>query len=327
MANEGRLRGKLVTVFGGSGFVGRHVVRALAKRGWRVRVAVRRPDLAGHTQPMGVVGQVVPVQANVRYPESIRRALAGADAVVNLVAILSESGKQTFDAVHIAGAEAIAKACAEEGIGTLVHMSAIGADPESGSVQARSRAAGEAVAQQHMPGAIIMRPSIIFGPEDSFFNRFAGMARFLPVLPVIGDGETLFQPVFVGDVAQAVVKAVEGELRPGRVYELGGPEQKSFRALMQYVLDVTGRKRLIAALPVPLARIQATVLELLPGKLLTNDQITSLQSDNVVSQAAINEGRTLEAMGIRPTAMEAVVPGYLWRFRRMGEFQTSKPLS
>lgn len=325
MAEQGK--GKLVTVFGGSGFVGRHVVRALAKRGWRVRVAVRRPDLAGHTQPMGVVGQVVPVQANVRYPDSVARALAGADAVVNLVAVLAESGKQTFEAVHIAGAEAIAKACAEAGISNLVHMSAIGADPDSDSGQARSRAAGEAVIRKHVPSAIIMRPSIIFGPEDAFFNRFAGMARFSPVLPVIGDGENRMQPVFVGDVAQAVVKAVEGGLAAGRVYELGGPEAKTFRELMQYVLDVTGRKRLLAPLPVPLARVQATILEMLPGKLLTNDQISSLQVDNVVSSSAVNEGRTLEGMGIRPTAMEAVVPGYLWRFRRMGEFQTSKPVN
>lgn len=327
MVGDGRGNGRLVTVFGGSGFVGRHIVRALAKRGWRVRVAVRRPDLAGHTQPMGVVGQVVPVQANVRYPESIARALAGADAVINLVAILAESGKQTYDSVHVAGAEAIAAACAQAGIGTLVHMSAIGADADSDSLQARSRAAGEAAVRRLFPAAIILRPSIIFGPEDSFFNRFASMARFSPVLPVIGDGETKFQPVFVGDVAQAAVKAVEGQLAAGRTYELGGPEQKSFRSMMQYVLDVTGRNRLIVPLPVPLARMQATVLELLPGKLLTNDQISSLQSDNIVSQSAVNEGRTLEGMGIRPTAMEAVVPGYLWRFRRMGEFQNSKPAS
>lgn len=322
MAEQGN--GKLVTVFGGSGFVGRHVVRALAKRGWRVRVAVRRPDLAGHTQPMGVVGQVVPVQANVRYPESVARALAGADAVVNLVAVLAESGKQTFDAVHIAGAETIAKACAEAGISNLVHISAIGADLDSDSMQARSRAAGETMIRKYVPSAIILRPSIIFGPEDSFFNRFASMARFSPLLPLIGDGGSKMQPVFVGDVAQAVVKSVEGDLSAGRVYELGGPEAKTFRDLMQYVLDVTGRKRILMPLPVPLARMKATVLEILPGKLLTNDQISSVLTDNVVSSAAVNEGRTLEGMGIRPTAMEAVVPGYLWRFRRMGEFQPSK---
>ncbi|MGL4810465.1 MAG: complex I NDUFA9 subunit family protein [Beijerinckiaceae bacterium] len=324
MAHAAQQGGRVVTVFGGSGFIGRHVVRALAKRGWRVRVAVRRPDLAGHTQPMGVVGQVVPVQANVRYPESVARAVAGADAVVNLVAVLAESGKQTFDALHVEGAAAIARACAEAGIGRVVHVSAIGADAQSDSAYARTKAAGEAAMRQSIPSAVILRPSIVFGPEDKFFNRFAGMARFSPVLPVIGDGETKFQPVFVGDVAQAVVKGVEGELGGGRVYELGGPEAKSFKALMQYVLDVTGRRRLVAPLPVPLARIKATVLERLPGQLLTNDQITSLQYDNVVSQAAINEGRTLEGMGIRPTAMEAVVPGYLWRFRRMGEFQASK---
>ncbi|MGL4494421.1 MAG: complex I NDUFA9 subunit family protein [Beijerinckiaceae bacterium] len=324
MAHAAQQGGRVVTVFGGSGFIGRHVVRALAKRGWRVRVAVRRPDLAGHTQPMGVVGQVVPVQANVRYPESVARAVAGADAVVNLVAVLAESGKQTFDALHVEGAAAIARACAEAGIGRVVHVSAIGADAQSDSAYARTKAAGEAAMRQSIPSAVILRPSIVFGPEDKFFNRFAGMARFSPVLPVIGDGETKFQPVFVGDVAQAVVKGVEGELGGGRVYELGGPEAKSFKALMHYVLDVTGRRRLVAPLPVPLARIQATVLERLPGQLLTNDQITSLQYDNVVSQAAINEGRTLEGMGIRPTAMEAVVPGYLWRFRRMGEFQASK---
>ncbi|MGL5735503.1 MAG: complex I NDUFA9 subunit family protein, partial [Beijerinckiaceae bacterium] len=193
MAHAAQQGGRVVTVFGGSGFIGRHVVRALAKRGWRVRVAVRRPDLAGHTQPMGVVGQVVPVQANVRYPESVARAVAGADAVVNLVAVLAESGKQTFDALHVEGAAAIARACAEAGIGRVVHVSAIGADAQSDSAYARTKAAGEAAMRQSIPSAVILRPSIVFGPEDKFFNRFAGMARFSPVLPVIGDGETKFQ--------------------------------------------------------------------------------------------------------------------------------------
>lgn len=324
---------QLVTVFGGSGFVGRHVVRALVKRGYRVRVAVRRPDLAGFLQPLGTVGQIHAVQANLRYPDSVAAAVKGADAVVNLVGILQESGRQSFAAVQANGTRAIAQACAALGVTRLVQVSAIGADRESASLYARSKAEAEAAVTQAVPGAVILRPSIVFGPEDGFFNRFASLARMLPVLPLIGGGETKFQPVFVGDVAEAVARAVDGAVAGGRIYELGGPEVKSFRELLAYICAVTGRKRLLAALPFPLARIQAQVLEivdtltlgLLPNELkLTRDQITLLESDNVVSQAATAEGRTLEGLGVTPSSIEAVVPSYLWRFRKTGQFDTAR---
>ncbi|MFO1150092.1 MAG: complex I NDUFA9 subunit family protein [Alsobacter sp.] len=324
---------QLVTVFGGSGFIGRHLVRALARRGYRVRAAVRRPDLALFLQPLGNVGQVVPVQANLRYPDSVRRAVEGADAVVNLVGILAEDGKQTFDAVQAAGARAVAEATAAAGIARLVQMSAIGADAGSESLYARSKAEGEAAALAAVPGAVIVRPSIVFGPEDSFFNRFAALARMSPVLPLVGGGETRFQPVFVGDVAEAIARGVDGTIGGATAYELGGPEVKSFRALMEYVLEVTGRRRLLVPLPFGVARLQAGVLEalkyatfgLLPEEfLLTRDQVTLLEQDNVVSAAATAEGRTLEGIGIAPESIESVVPSYLYRFRRMGQFDRGK---
>jgi uncharacterized protein YbjT (DUF2867 family) len=326
--------GKLVTVFGGSGFVGRHVVRALVKRGYRVRAAVRRPDLAGHLQPLGVVGQVHAMQANLRYAESVQRAVDGADAVINLVGILQEQGRQKFDSVQAEGARAVAAACASAGIGTLVHMSAIGADAASLSQYARSKAEGEAAVFANLPGAVIMRASIIFGPEDGFFNRFAALARMLPVLPLVGGGETRFQPVFVGDVAEAMARAVDGAVAGGKIYELGGPEQKTFKQLLAYVCEVTGRKRALATLPFPLASLQAGVLEiadkltlgLLPDAIkMTRDQVILLKSDNVVSDAAIREGRTLEGLGITPSSIEGIVPGYLWRFRKSGQFEASRP--
>jgi NADH dehydrogenase len=320
---------QLVTVFGGSGFIGRHLVRALAKRGYRVRAAVRRPDLALFLQPLGNVGQVVPVQANLRYPDSVRRAVEGADAVVNLVGILAEDGKQTFDAVQADGARAVAEATAAAGITRLVQMSAIGADANSESLYARSKAEGEAAAVSAVPGAVVVRPSIVFGPEDSFFNRFAALARMSPALPLIGGGETRFQPVFVGDVAEAIARGVDGAVKGGVAYELGGPEVKSFRALIEYVLEVTGRRRLLVPLPFGVARLQAGVLEglkyatfgLLPEEfLLTRDQVRLLEQDNVVSAAAKAEGRTLEGIGIAPESIEAIVPSYLYRFRRLGQF-------
>jgi NADH dehydrogenase len=326
--------GKLVTVFGGSGFVGRHVVRALVKRGYRVRAAVRRPDLAGHLQPLGVVGQVHAMQANLRYPQSVLRAVEGSDAVVNLVGILQEQGRQTFGAVQAEGARAIADAARAAGVRAVVHMSAIGADAASASVYARTKAAGEAAMLAIRPDAIIMRASIVFGPEDQFFNRFAALARIMPVLPLVGGGETKFQPVHVGDVAEAIARAVDGGLKPGTVYELGGPEAKSFRELLEYVCEVTGRKRLLATLPFGLASLQAGALEfvdkltfgLLPDAIkMTRDQVTLLRSDNVVSDAARAEGRTLEGMGIAPASIEGVVPSYLWRFRKSGQFEHARP--
>ena len=314
----------LVTVFGGSGFVGRHLVRALAKRGWRVRVAVRRPDLAGHLQPLGIVGQVQPVQANLRYRDSVARAVAGADAVVNLVGILSESGRQTFGAVQAAGAKAVAEAAAAAGIRNVVHLSAIGADAESASDYAASKAYGEKAMLAAVPTAAILRASVIFGPEDKFFNRFASLARFTPALPLIGGGETRFQPVYVGDVADAIVAALEGKARAGAVYELGGPEVASFKTLMEYILKETGRTCLPVNVPFWAARLQASVLQLLPNPLLTVDQVNLLERDNVVSAEAAGEGRTLQGLGIQPTAYASVVPGYLYRYREHGQFERAR---
>ncbi|WP_353186094.1 complex I NDUFA9 subunit family protein [Bosea sp. (in: a-proteobacteria)] len=324
---------QLVTVFGGSGFLGRHVVRALVKRGYRVRVAVRRPDLAGFLQPLGTVGQIHAVQANLRYPASVTAAAMGADAVVNLVGIMKESGRQSFGAVQANGAHAVALACATAGIGRLVQVSALGADAESRSAYARTKAEGEAAVRQVVPQAVILRPSVMFGPEDTFFNRYAAMARMLPVLPLVGDGEVRLQPAFVGDVAEVVARAVDGSIAPGQVYELGGPEVMSLRRIVEDICKVTGRKRLIAPLPLPLAGVVARVLEvvdtltlgLLPNELkLTRDQVLLLGQDNVVSPAAAREGRDFVGLGIAPVSVEAEVPSYLWRFRKTGQFETAR---
>ena len=322
---------QIVTVFGGSGFIGRHVVRALAKRGYRVRVAVRRPDLANFLQPLGNAGQIRAVQANLRYPASVDRAIAGADAVVNLVGILAESGRQRFYSLQANGAKAIAEAAARHGITRLVHVSAIGADADSPSAYARSKAIGEAAISAAVKEAVILRPSIVFGPEDDFFNRFAALARVLPALPLIGGGQTKFQPVFVGDVAEAVARGIDGTLDVGATYELGGPAVKSFRELMEIVLKVTNRKRLLLPLPFPLARLQAGLFEVidavsfglvLPHALkLTRDQVTLLEQDNVVSAESVHSGHTLQGMGIAGEAIEAIVPSYLYRFRKAGQFE------
>jgi NADH dehydrogenase len=315
----------LVTVFGGAGFLGRHLVRALLKRGWRVRAAVRRPDLAGHLQPLGMIGWVQPVQANLRYRWSVDRAVTGADAVVNLVAILNESGRQRFDAVHAFGARAVAEATRKAGIDKLIHVSAIGADPQSNSAYGRSKAAGEAAVFETMPEATVFRPSIMFGPEDHFFNRFAGLARILPALPLFGGGHTRFEPVFVGDVASAIADAIEGKVKPGAVYEAGGPEVKSFRECMEIVLAEIERRRLLMPVPWALALAKAHVLQLLPKPLLTVDQVRQLQVDNVVSDAARSEGRTLDGLGIDPVSLAAILPSYLYRFRPRGQFDRYHP--
>ncbi|HEY7243818.1 MAG TPA: complex I NDUFA9 subunit family protein [Xanthobacteraceae bacterium] len=309
----------LVTVFGGSGFLGRHVVRALAKAGYRVRVAVRRPELAGHLQPLGRVGQIHAVQANLRYPNSVEQAARDSDALVNLVGILLERGLQRFDAVHAAGAETVARAAAAVGA-RLIHISAIGADERSTSHYARSKAAGERRALAAAPVAVVLRPSILFGPEDDFFNRFAAMARLSPALPLIGGGRTRFQPVFAGDVGQAVVAALEGRAPSGQVYELGGPNVCSFKELMQLLLAIIERRRLLVPIPFAVARMQAALLQWLPKPPLTPDQVELLRADNVVSETAKREGRTLEKLGIEPVAMASVLPSYLWRFRRAGQF-------
>ncbi len=310
---------RLVTVFGGSGFVGRHIVRALARKGFRIRVAVRRPDLAGHLQPLGAVGQINFVQANLRYPDSVLAAVEGAEIVINCVGILHETGRQKFDSVQARGAEAVARAAAHAGA-RLIHISAIGADADSTSAYARSKAAGEAAALREVPGAVILRPSVVFGPEDAFANRFAGLAQMMPALPLVGSGETRFQPVFVGDVAQAVMAVVDGKVAPGTVLELGGPSVKSFRAILEFILETTGRNRLLVPVPFGLARLKAKFLQLLPNPLLTEDQVELLRHDNVVSEAAKAEGRTLEGLGIHPQSLESVAPTYLWRFRRQGQF-------
>ncbi len=310
----------LVTVFGGSGFLGRHVVRALAKRDYRIRVAVRRPELAGHLQPLGRVGQIHAVQANLRYPASVEAAMRDSHAAINLVGILAESGAQTFDAVQGAGAGTVAKAAADAGA-SMVHVSAIGADENSASRYGRAKAAGEKAVLAAIPSAIILRPSVVFGPEDQFTNRFAALARMSPALPLIGGGLTRLQPVYVGDVATAVADAVDGKTRPGAPYELGGPEVLTMREIMEIILDVTERRRMLMPLPFGLAKLQALFLQFAPGDFkLTPDQVTLLRSDNVVSDAAKAAGLTLEGLGITPDSMEAIVPQYLWRFRKTGQF-------
>lgn len=313
----------LVTIFGGSGFVGRHVVRALAKRGYRLRVATRRPDLAGHLQPMGSVGQIHAVQANLRYPASVEMAIEGADIVINLVGILSETGKQKFDAVHAAGAGTVASKARAAGVLRLVHMSALGADAGSASEYARSKAAAETAVARAFPDAVIFRPSVIFGPEDRFFNTFAALARLSPVLPLIGGGKTLFEPVFVGDVAEAIARAVDGRVEAG-IYELGGPEKMSLADIFAYVCEVTERKRLLVPVPFFIARFEAAFLQMLPNPILTVDQVRLLESDSVVSEAAAQDARTLRGLGIKAQPVQTIVPEYLHRFRRTGEFRTTE---
>jgi NADH dehydrogenase len=310
----------LITVYGGSGFLGRHVVRALAKRNYRIRVAVRRPELAGFLQPLGRVGQIHAVQTNLRHAPSVEMAARDAQVLVNLVGILFERGRQRFDAVHAYGAEQVALAANAHGA-RMVHVSAIGADANSSSVYGRSKANAEHLALAAQPSTTIMRPSILFGPEDDFFNRFAALARISPALPLVGGGLTRFQPVFVGDVASAIADAVDGKTRPGTVYELGGPDVRTFRELMQFVLTTIERKRLLVSLPFVMARAQATFLQYFPKPVLTPDQVELLRSDNVVSQAATSEARTLQGLGIDPSPIEAIVPSYLWRFRKTGQFQ------
>ena len=310
----------LVTVFGGSGFLGRHVVRALAKRDYRIRVGVRRPELAGYLQPLGKVGQIHTVQANLRHPASVQAAMRESHVAINLVGILSQGGAQTFDAVIAKGAGTVAQAAAAAGA-RLVHVSAIGANEASASAYARAKAAGVAAVFAAVPSATVLRPSVLFGPEDEFANRFAALARMAPVLPLIGGGETKLQPAYVGDVATAVADAVDGKTKAGAVYELGGPEVLSMREIMQIILRVIERERMLMPLPFGLARFQSMFLQFAPGALkLTPDQVELLKTDNVVSDAAKANGLTLEGLGITPDSMEAVVPQYLWRFRKTGQF-------
>ncbi len=314
----------IVTVFGGSGFIGRYVVQSLARRGYRIRVGVRRPDLAGHLQPLGKVGQIVPVQANVRYPASLAAASVGSSAVINLVGVLASSGAQSFEAVQVFGAGAVAEAAREAGASRLVHFSAIGADLSSPSAYGRSKAQGEERARSAYPDVTIVRPSIAFGPEDEFFNRFAHMARFSPALPLIGGGHTRFQPVYAGDLGEAVARLVETPRTPRKVFEFGGPDVRTFRELMEFILETIGRRRVLVPIPWPVAKIQGAVLGAMPKPLLTMDQVEMLKRDNVVSEAAKSERRTFQGLGMEPQSIASIVPSYLYRYRRAGQFTSVK---
>jgi NADH dehydrogenase len=307
-----------VTIIGGSGFLGRYVAQRMARRGWRVRVAVRRPNEALFVQTYGVVGQVLPVQCNIRDETSTRNVITGADAVVNCVGVLWESGRNRFDAVHVEGAARVARLAAEQGARRLVHVSAIGADPGSPSRYGRTKAAGERAVLDAFPDAVILRPSIMFGPEDEFFNQFASMARFTPVLPLVG-ADARFQPVWVEDVAEAAARGATGEASPG-LYELGGPRVATFRELMHLMLAIIGRRRAVVNLPLGLAKLQARVLQVTSTigvkPMLTVDQVEMLRRDNVVAQGASG----FAALGIQPTAMEAVLESYLYAYRRYGQY-------
>jgi uncharacterized protein YbjT (DUF2867 family) len=305
-----------VTVFGGSGFIGRYVVQRLARAGWQVRVAVRRPDEALFLKTSGDVGQVTPIAANIRDDRSVAAAVAGADAVINLVGILYQSGKQSFDAVQSKGAARLAAAAKAAGAARFIQISAVGADPSSASLYAKSKAAGEQAVKLAFPGATILRPSIVFGPEDDFFNRFARLAMMSPALPLIGGGSTKFQPVYVGDVAAAVEKTLDDASTAGKTYELGGPRIYTFRALMEMLLKEIGRCRLLLPLPFALASLKAAFLQLLPIPPLTVDQVRLLKRDNVVTANAPG----LKELGIAPTTLESVLPGYLDQYRPLGYY-------
>jgi NADH dehydrogenase len=307
----------LVTVFGGSGFLGRNVVRALAKAGYRIRVAVRYPNLAHYLPPMGTVGQIQLMKCNVNDADQVARAMQGADAAVNLVGVLYSRGSQSFDGLQAQAPGTIAMAAKAAGAKSFVQISAIGANEESESAYARSKAEGERVLREEFAAATILRPSIVFGPEDGFFNKFAAMARMLPFLPLIGGGHTKFQPVFVGDVADAIVTCLSDAATQGKTYDLGGPAVYSFKDLMQFILRETGRSRPLLPVPFFLASLKAMFLQFMPTPLLTPDQVTLLKTDNVVSQGAL----TFKDLGIQPDSIEAIVPAYLYRFRPRGEYE------
>ncbi len=286
---------------------------------------MRRPDLAYHLQPIGDVGQIHAVQANLRYPESVKAAMEGAEAVVNLVGILHESGRQTFEDVHVSGAQAIATAAAELNIKKLVHMSALGVSEKSSSQYARTKAEGAVRVHEAFRMASILEPSVLFGPEDNFFNKFASLARLIPVFPLIGGGHTKFQPLFVGDLAQAVVACLENNDAVGRTYELGGPEVLSLGEIMEFIFTTIDRKRLTVPLPFAAARFEAKFLQLLPNPILTPDQVDMLKQDSIVSAEAVLQNRSLEGLGIEAHSIEAIVPPYLVRFRRAGQFTQVSP--
>ena len=310
----------LVTVFGGSGFLGKHVVRALVKDGWRVRVPVRSPHTAQELKVIGNVGQVQLMQANIRFPKSVERAIEGSDAVINLVALLFESGKQSFEAVHVRGAETLAAAAKVNNIRNFVQVSAIGADVEAASDYARTKGEAEAIIRAAIPSADILRPSVLFGPKDDFFNRFASMAQLMPALPLLGGGETKMQPAYVGDVAQAIAKCA-GQGSSGKTYELGGPQSYSFKELMQFMLETIDKKRFLVPVPWFAANMMGFMGEIsgyapFVKPLLTRDQVKNLQVDNVVADDALG----FSELGIKLETVEAIVPTYLERFRKYGQF-------
>ena len=309
----------LVTIFGGSGFIGTQVVQLLARAGYRIRVAVRRPDLAGHVKPLGGVGQVVPMQANVRNKDSVLAAVRGASIVINLAAIGMEKGKQRFRAINVMGARNVAEAAAAAGVKTLIQMSVLGADDNSPSLFARSRAMGEAEVRRLFPDAIVFRPSIVFGVDDDFFNTLGSLSRVLPIMPLMCR-KTKFQPVYVGDVAEAIAAAAQGKAKAGATYELGGPDVLTHRELVERVLRDTNRSNPILPLPSGIGMLLALPMGLMPKPLLTADRVTLLGLDNVVSDAANAEQRTLAAFAIVPRPLDAVLPSYLWRFSQNGQF-------
>ncbi len=309
---------RLVTVFGGSGFLGRHIVRELAKAGMKVRVAVRDPEAALYMKPMGDVGQVTPVQANIRNKASVEAALQGADAAINLVGILFPSGAQKFATVHKQGAAYIAQAAAKAGCTHLVHMSALGVGDNHTSVYAQTKMAGEIAAMGAFPKATILRPSVVFGPQDDFFNRFAKLATQSPFLPLMGNGQMSFQPVYVGDVASAVLKSLTEDGYQGKVYELGGPEVMTFEDIMKVVMRYTGHDRILLPLPFWMAKLQSYALSLLPNPPLTPDQVELLKNDNICK----GEKPGLDAFGIRPTSAHAILPSYMDIYRKGGRYST-----
>jgi uncharacterized protein YbjT (DUF2867 family) len=310
---------KLVTVFGGSGFIGRHIVGSLAKRGYRVRVACRRPDLAGHAF-FGVPGQIALVQANLRFPASVAAACDGAYAVVNATGIDAPSGNQTFEAVVSFGTEAMAKAARTAKAELFLMISGLGAGLVEASAAAVAKGQAETAAMKAFPGAIVLQPSVVFGAGDRFFNKIAAMARFSPVMPLIGGGATPCQPVFAGDVAEAVARLIDQGHANGKTYELGGPEVASMKELTQFTLDTVYRKRLLLPLPWSISKLLGAIAAWMPGAPLTGDQVELLKVDNVVSDKAKAEGRDFAGLGITPRSFRSVAPGYLYRFRKEGQF-------
>ncbi len=333
MADATLEESRLATVFGGSGFLGRHIVRALARRGWRVRAAERRPDLAAFLRTMGVVGQIEPVQANLRYPASVAAAVEGADMVVNAAGVRAESGAQTYTAVHVDGAAALARAAATAGVETFAHISGIGADAKSASAYIASKGLGETATLEAFPDATILRPSVVFGPEDDFFNRFGALARFLPVIPLFGGGKTRLQPVYAGDVARATAAALAGDAKPGTIYELGGPQVMTLREAAELALRTVDRRRLLLGLPLLPSRLIASTSSFASKATLgrfprllttTRDQVDLLVADNVVSAEAEAQGRVFRGLGIAPQAADAIIPAYLVRFRKTGQYEAQR---